>query len=66
VVALEQLQVANALLASNDGVIGVVGPALGGLLLGVLGLSSVVLVDSTSYLLSGLVLGRVPRLRARA
>src|SRR5207253_6888295 len=56
------LQAANSVVAVSDGLIGVVGPAVGGLLLGLLGLPSVVLADSASYLLSGLLIAliRVP------
>lgn len=56
-----QLMPANALRATMDNAARVVGPAIGGALLGTLGLGGVVLVDATSFLCSAglIVLVRV-------
>ncbi len=52
----ERLQAANALASLGDNLPRLVGPAIGGVLLGLVGLSGVVLADSASFLLSaGLV-----------
>lgn len=50
------LQPANALNAINDNLARLIGPPIGGLLLGTLGLGSVVLVDVASYLLAALLI----------
>jgi MFS family permease len=56
-VGKEHLMAANSLNALNDNLARLVGPAIGGLLLGLTGLSSVVILDAVSYLLAaGLIL----------
>lgn len=50
-----QLLTANSLNSLNDTLARLVGPAFGGVLLGVWGLESVILFDSISYLLAGLL-----------
>lgn len=55
-VAPNQLLTANALNALNDTLARLIGPAVGGVLLGVWGLESVILFDSISYLLAGLLI----------
>ena len=47
---------ANSLNSTSDAVTRLVGPPLGGALLALFGLSSVVLVDSASYLISGIMI----------
>lgn len=51
-----QLMLANSLDSLGSDLISLVGPALGGVLLGLLGLPSVVLVDSASFLISGIMI----------
>lgn len=51
-----QLVSANALESFNDAVTRFIGPPLGGILLGVLGLESVVLADSATFLFSALTI----------
>lgn len=51
----EHLVAANSLNAMNDNLARMIGPALGGVLLGVLGLSSVIWADALSYLAVGLL-----------
>ena len=58
-VSREDLVPANALTALSDNLARIVGPAFGGILLDRLGLSSVVLIDSLSFLISGLLLARI-------
>ena len=55
-VHLEDLQSANALDALTTGLTTMVGPALGGLLLGLLGLPAIVILDAASYTLSALLI----------
>lgn len=55
----DHLQPANALNAINDNLARLIGPPIGGLLLGLLGLSSVVLLDVASYLLAALLIAAV-------
>jgi MFS family permease len=63
----EQLMAANALDALASRFARLVGPPLGGALLGSLGLALVILLDSTSFLLSGILLAliRLPFLPGR-
>lgn len=51
-----QLVAANSLESFNDAVTRFIGPPLGGILLGVLGLESVVLADSATFLFSALTI----------
>jgi MFS family permease len=53
-VAQDDLMAANSAFSLSDAVTRLIGPPLGGALLSLLGLSSVVFVDSASYVLSGL------------
>ncbi len=55
----EHLVAANALNGLNSQIGRLVGSALGGVLLGVSGLSSVVLADSGSFVVSGLLIARI-------
>jgi predicted MFS family arabinose efflux permease len=48
---------ANSLNALNDNLARIIGPAIGGLLLGVWGVRSVVLADAVSYLFAALLIG---------
>jgi MFS family permease len=50
---------ANALVGVGNTVARLVGPLAGGLLIGLFGLPSVVLVDSASFLLAALLIGRI-------
>lgn len=52
----ERLLAANSLNSLSESLTRLVGPALGGLLFGALGLSSVVYADSASYLVSGVLI----------
>jgi len=52
----QHLMPANSLNSTSDAVTRLVGPPLGGALLALFGLSSVVLVDSASYLISGIMI----------
>jgi MFS family permease len=56
IVGKDHLMVANSLDSMGNEFARLVGPPLGGALLGVLGLTSVVLLDSLSFLISGLML----------
>lgn len=58
----ERLVSANSLNGLNDNLARIIGPAIGGALLGIWGLGSVVIADALSYLLAALLLGlmRVP------
>lgn len=51
-----RLLAANSLNSISGAITFLVGPSLGGALMGLLGLTSVVLVDSLSYLLSGMLI----------
>jgi MFS family permease len=51
-----QLILANSLSSLGSDLVSLVGPALGGVLLGMLGLTSVVLLDSASFLISGITI----------
>lgn len=62
-VTRSQLAEANSLLSVADGITRLLGPALGGLLLGAVGFGSVVLVDVASYALSAALIALI---RARA
>jgi predicted MFS family arabinose efflux permease len=53
------LLAANSLNGLSDALTRLVGPALGGALLGALGLTSVVLADSVSFLVSGLMIALI-------
>lgn len=52
----QQLVAANSLESFNDAVTRFIGPPLGGILLGTLGLTSVVFVDSATFLFSALTI----------
>ena len=52
----DQLLSANSLNSLNDNLARIVGPAIGGVLLGIFGLNSVILVDAVSYLLAALLI----------
>lgn len=54
-----QLVAANSLNALNNNLARLAGPALGGLLLGSLGFGNVVLIDSLSFLISGILIGLI-------
>lgn len=56
VVAPNQLLTANSLNSLNDTLARLIGPALGGVFLSMWGLESVILFDSISYLLAGLLI----------
>jgi MFS family permease len=58
-VAESQLLPANALTGLGNTIARLIGPAAGGVLLGVFGLSSVVFVDSASFLLAALLVRRI-------
>jgi MFS family permease len=67
----QELLEANSLNAVSDNLPRLIGPSLGGLLMGIFGIASVVLVDSASYLLSAftilaIVLPQTPSERAAA
>lgn len=51
-----QLMAANSLNSTSDALTRLVGPPLGGALLAFFGLTSVVLIDSASYLISGIMI----------
>jgi predicted MFS family arabinose efflux permease len=55
----EQLTAANSLNTINDSIPRLAGPPIGGLLLTMLGLSSVALLDSASFLISAAMIGVV-------
>jgi MFS family permease len=55
----QDLLAANSLNGLSDALTRLVGPALGGALLGALGLTSVVLTDSISFLVSGLMIALI-------
>src|SRR5216683_6671187 len=52
----QHLMAANSLNSTSDAITRLVGPPLGGALLALSGLSSVVLIDSASYLISGIMI----------
>jgi len=54
-----QLVAANSLNALNNNLARLGGPALGGLLLGLLGFNHVVLIDSFSFLISGVLIASI-------
>jgi MFS family permease len=54
-----QLVPANSLNALNNNLARLAGPALGGLLLGLFGFQNVVLVDSISFLISGILIALI-------
>jgi MFS family permease len=56
-----ELVSANSLLALNNGIVGLVGPPLGAVLLSLFGLSWLVLLDVASYLLSALLISLTSR-----
>ena len=58
-VSKEQLVAANSLLSLGSNLARLVGPALGGLVAGLLGLPGVVVIDAASFLLSGLLLATI-------
>ena len=49
----EHLLAANSLNSMNDNLARLIGPAIGGILLGLVGLTSVILLDAASYFLAG-------------
>ncbi len=51
----DQLIAANSLNALNDNLARIIGPAIGGVLLGVLGFTAVIAADAISYLLAALL-----------
>jgi len=53
----EQLIQANSMNALNDNLARIIGPAIGGVLLGVWGLNSIIIADALSYLLSAILIG---------
>jgi len=53
----EQLIQANSMNALNDNLGRIIGPAIGGVLLGVWGLNSIIIADAFSYLLSAILIG---------
>jgi MFS family permease len=53
----EQLMQANSMNALNDNLGRVIGPVIGGVLLGVWGLNSIIIADAFSYLLSAILIG---------
>jgi MFS family permease len=55
----EHLVAANSLNSLNDNLARLVGPAIGGALLGLVGFSSVVVVDAVTYLLAALLISSV-------
>lgn len=55
----EHLMAANSLNALNDNLARLVGPAVGGALLGLVGFYSVAIVDAATYLLAGLLIALV-------
>lgn len=59
VVAEEDLVAANAVAGTTSSIVMVVGPALGGAAMALLGLSAVVLLDSASFLLAALLTARI-------
>ncbi len=61
-VSEELLLPANALNALNNNLAMLIGPALGGALMEWLGLTTVVIIDSLSYLLAGVLIGRISQL----
>ena len=58
-VPAERLTAANSLDSLGSSIVSLIAPSLGGALLVLLGLSGVVLVDSASFLLSGLLIGLI-------
>jgi len=58
-VSVDQLTVANALDSMSGNVVNLVAPAAGGALQVIAGLHSVVLVDSVSFLLSGMLIASI-------
>jgi MFS family permease len=58
-VEARQLSAANALSSVSDNVISLIAPTVGGALLVLVGLSGVVLVDSVSFLASGLLIALI-------
>ena len=54
-VSKEQLVAANSLNSLSDNLARLVGPALGGVVIGLAGLSGVVLVDTASFVIAGLL-----------
>jgi Na+/melibiose symporter-like transporter len=58
-VTAERLTAANALDSVSSSIVNLIAPSLGGALLVLLGLSGVVLVDSASFLLSGLLIALI-------
>ncbi len=56
----DRLTAANALNSINDSIPRLVGPPVGGLLLGMLGLSSVAVLDSASFLVSAAMIALIP------
>ncbi len=55
----EHLISANSLNSLNDNLARITGPAIGGVLLGLFGLNSVILVDAVSYVLAGLLISLI-------
>jgi predicted MFS family arabinose efflux permease len=55
----EQLVAANSMNSMNDNLGRLIGPAIGGALLGVVGFASVIIFDSVSYLIAGILISFV-------
>ncbi|MCP4358307.1 MAG: MFS transporter [Chloroflexi bacterium] len=55
----EHLLSANSLNSLNDNLARITGPAIGGVLLGLFGLNSVILADAVSYVLAGLLISLI-------
>ncbi len=55
----EHLVAANSLNALNDNLARLIGPPVGGALMALFGLSSVIILDATSYLLGGLLIALI-------
>lgn len=55
----EHLQSANAMNGLNDNLARLIGPSLGGALIGLVGLESVVLVDSASFLIAAVLISGI-------
>ncbi len=58
-VAQEDLMAANSLDALSTGITTLIGPSVGGVLVGLLGLTGVVIVDSASYIISGALISLI-------
>lgn len=61
IVAKEELTKRNSLTVASDGIAQLGGPGLGGVLVGVMGAASCMVLDAVSYLVSAVMLGALPR-----